>query len=130
MEKSTTIPRGDDASTGVQIQESETEVAVIITNLHLHTTVLRKPKTFAEGVRRSLTSGKAGRVHQSDGFEIAPDGQTFKFTIPIEGMDRVVADAAAKGQRVRFYIPRDGLPLYIGKDLIQRTEALKRQDKV
>lgn len=128
MEKPTTIPQRDNAPSGVRIEESETEVAVIITDLQLHATTPRKPKSFAEGVRKTINTGRPGRTHQVIG-QTARNQEpgTFQFSIPIAGMDEVIAQAAARGKRVRFFLPKGGVPVFLGKDAVERMEALKRK---
>ena len=132
MENQTPIPRQDKAlHPNFRIEETTTEVMVIIADLQLHTTVSRKPKTFAEGIRKLINSGKPGRTYREGALKITDSlAGTFQITIPLDGLEEVVAKAEAKGKRVRFFVPKNGIPILLGKDAIERMEALKRKGRL
>ena len=126
----TPIHRRDDIQCGpVQIQETKSEVRIVITDFTLHAQTPCNPLSFARGVQKTITNGKPGRTYHSNAIKsFDPETGVMEFVIPFDkGLAEVVQKAEARGKKIRFFVPKDGIPIYLGKDAVEKLEALKRQ---
>lgn len=116
-----------------QIQETETAINIIITDLQMHTTQSRRPDTFARHVQKVLAGGKPKRVYVSakDNVKVT-DGEktTVEFHVPLTGMEDVIKKAKESGKTVRIWMPRSGIPIFLGTDAKEKIEALKRKGQM
>jgi len=112
----------------VKIEETEKEVHITITDLQLHASEPRKPHGFARGIKKAIETGKPGRAYAKNAAKAVDRNKgTFEIAIPSEGLAEVIEQAKAKGKIVRFFIPRAGIPIFLGKDAIEKMESLKRK---
>lgn len=127
----TPIPQKVDGRASPQIRETETEVHIIITDLMLHSQTPCNPSSFARGVQKAITNGKPGRAYYPDSLKRVNEGDTFEASMPLmDGLQEVIDKAAARGKKVRFFIPKSGIPVYLGKDAVEKIDALKRRGKL
>ena len=99
---------------------------IVLTNIQLHTIQPRKPRSFLRTIFKSLRSGKPGRVYSRD-ISIGKNGEA-RLAIPLPPDEMMKIEEARKaGKIIRFFIPKTGLPVFYGKDLIDRIEADKRR---
>src|SRR3989338_5647871 len=108
MENQTHIsPRAEatDADGQTRTEADDKEVHIVITDFQLHTTDPRKPKTFAEGIRKAVRTGDPGRTYVKGGMRMTdPATGAFEIQLPTDGLEEVIAKAQAQGKRVRFFI--------------------------
>lgn len=128
MENQTTSHQKD--SEPIQLSEDEHEVHIIITDIQLHATQMRKPTSFARGIEKAIRSGKAGRTYANDSIKpVGIDGLIL--TLPnAEGILEVIEKAKREGKRVRFFMPRAGIPVFYGKDAVEKIASLKRKGEL
>jgi hypothetical protein len=103
-------------------------VDVLVTDIGLHTNLPRNSPTIDRAVQKSIRSGKPGRAY----FEqkvVAIDEETrtvtLRFTPPIE----LIEKARREGKEIRFILP-ENTPIYAGKDMVEKIQALKRKGKM
>ena len=134
MENQTTSRQKDSVPTHedkpIQVSESEREVHIIITDIQLHATQMRKPTSFARGIEKAMHTGKPGRTYAND--SIKPVGDNgLSLTLPnADGILEVIEKAKREGKRVRFFMPRAGIPIFYGKDAVEKIASLKRKGEL
>ncbi len=100
---------------------------IYLTDIQLHVTKPTNPPSFFRQILKSFKKGgQPGRVYSSD---MTPnkDG-TFRFSVPLsKDVQEKIELARRLGKEPRFMMPKDGIPIYPGKDVIQRIEADKKK---
>lgn len=120
-----------EAPHGTTVRETDTEVHIVITDLMLHAQTPCNPSSFARGVQKAITNGKPGRTYHPHSLQPGDNDGTFKITMPLgKGLQEVIDKVAARGKKVRFFMPKDGVPIFLGKDAIEKIDALKRKGKL
>lgn len=100
-------------------------VDVILTDIQLHRQKPTNPKPMAEVFHKASLNGKPGRAYGTD-VKANPDG-TFTMALPLYGK---LKKAAESGKQLRFHMPKDGLPIYLGQDALEFIAAQQcRQTK-
>ncbi len=102
---------------------------ILFTDIKLHTIKPRKPVSLGRKISKSITSKKAGRAF-SRNIKITKDGK-LELSIPLgkEFID-ALEKARKQGKQLRIIMPKNGIPVYFGKDVIERLQAVvKRQRK-
>lgn len=111
------------------------EIHVIqLTDMQLHTNVMRNPVPWWRKILKAIRSKKPDRLYS--GFESlgeVPNATNekgvrtikFKFNMP-PGLQEEIDAARAQGKIVKFAMPKDGIPIYLGKDAKEKFEAEKR----
>jgi hypothetical protein len=115
---------------GISIQENEKELLIILTDVTLHTNPTRKPTSFARGLAKSVRSGLPGRtyVNQTPNAVQEDAGTTLEMEIPFDDEVRVVIERAkSMGKQIRLVMPKEGVPVFLGKDAVEKFAALNRQ---
>lgn len=99
---------------------------VIITDYQLHLQKVRKPNSLGRQIVKAFHGSKVRRAYSN---EVAFDNKTKSATLGINlGTEELYALARKKGKKyVRFLMPKDGLNLYIGNDIIEKVESLKKR---
>lgn len=106
------------------------DVDIVLTDITFHSTEACHPTSFARGVQKVITNGRPGRAYYNNSIKKLEDGN-FRVELPmLEGLQEVVEKAKAKGKRVRFFIPKKGLPMLLGEDAQEKVKALKRQGRL
>jgi len=112
--------------------EKKTEYQnIVFTDIQFHTVKPTNPAPWYRIIMKSLRSDKPGRIYSKD-FAIKnfqeEDGKiTMNFTIPMpEKLKEKIEEIEKTGKRVRFFLPKNGLPMYLGKDMIEKINAEKR----
>lgn len=102
---------------------------VILTDVQLHTQIPPKPKPLFRSILQSMRNNKPGRTYSSNiSFD---DSGTFQFSIPLEsktGQEMLRAQKA--GKKIRIFMPKSGLPVYLGKDMIEKLDAEKKKGNI
>lgn len=116
----------DDMMTLVDRAE-DNEVHIVITDVTFHSTKALNPTPFSRGVQKTISNGKPGRAYYNNSIKKLDDGG-IEIALPIlDGLQEVVENAKAKGKRVRFFLPKNGIPMFLGKDGQEKAKALKRK---
>lgn len=99
---------------------------ITLTDFQFHHIEPRKPLTFGRSVLRSIRNGQPGRVHTTD-FSVSKDGKiTFRLRFPLEDQKRI-AEAQKQGKTIRILMPKNGVPVFWSKDLIEFLQAPKNR---
>jgi hypothetical protein len=108
----------------------EDEVHIVLTDVTFHSTEACNPMSFARGVQKTITNGLPGRAYYNNSIRrLGSDGVQVHLPI-FAGLQEVVEKAWAKGKRVRFFLPKDGIPMFLGKDAHEKIAALKRKGEL
>jgi len=101
---------------------------IYLTDMQLHVAKPTNPPSFLRQILKSFRKGgKPGRVYHS-GLTPNPDGKTFHFSMPLsKDLKEKVEFARRIGKEPRFIIPKGGIPVYLGKDSIEKIESLKKK---
>lgn len=91
---------------------------IILTDVQLHIQRPRKPQTLLRKVLKYLRSGKPERAYSTELKTTSDDG-TFEFVIPLSEEDRRRLE---RGE-IRLSMPKGGIPIFAGKDLIEYAKA-------
>jgi hypothetical protein len=96
---------------------------IFLTDFQLHTAQKRSSDPLAQ-ILKSFKSPE--RTHNRifyDKSHMSPSSEpyTVKFSMPITSLSpliqKEIAEAEAQGLEIEFVIPKDGIPVYAGKDL-------------
>lgn len=99
---------------------------IFMTNIQLHTTEVRKPKSFLASVLRTIRNKKPGRAY-SKNLSVSKEGK-MEFAFPFSTEKAAeIEKAEREGKVIRFWMPKGGLPIYLGKDFIERLDAEKKR---
>ena len=103
-------------------QKKKTEYYdVLLTDVQMHVTEPRKPLSWYRAILKSLRSKKAGRFFTKD-FSIIKKDKAFesRARFPIsEQVRKQIEEAQKSGKKIRLWVPKKGIPVYLGKDAIE-----------
>lgn len=100
-------------------------IDILVTDINLHTIKPRKPVSLGRKISKSITSGKSERAFSSE-IKIVKDG-TVEFAIPLG--DEVFLKAKKQGKQLRIMMPKEGIPIFPGDDVIERLKAKVKKQK-
>ncbi len=110
--------------------EKQTEYHdVFLTDIQIHVAKPRKPFSWYRVILKSLRNEKPGRFFTKD-FSIIRKNSTFetRFRFPLpEEIKKQIEKARKSGKKIRLWMPKDGISVYPGKDVI---EFLKARNKI
>lgn len=121
------IPNKNANSDQFHISETETEVAITLRRVVLHTTTPRGDTSLARGITKSLRNEKD--IHSLEDGSIIQDFKNgkSKLKIPLHGLKEVIAKAKSQGKSVRLCIPKEGVPVFFGDDWNEHYNALQKK---
>ncbi len=109
-----------------QTTETAEFVDILFTDIRFHVAEPRKPLPLSRAIEKSIRSGQSGRSVTTS-FSIKEDGG-FRITFPTSpALERVISDAEKRGKTVRFMLPKEGLPVYAGKDMAEYLTSKKER---
>lgn len=95
---------------------------IILTDIQLHTTEIRKPVPWYRAIWRSIKNKMPGRFYGRD-IQFTKDGRPrFVFDLP-PALKKEMKEAEKAGQKIRFWRHKDGIPVLFSKDTIERLKA-------
>lgn len=100
---------------------------IILTDIQFHVVKPNKPLSFLRQIMKSFRKGGApGRVYHT-GIKTNEDG-TLRINIPLsKDLKEEMEFARRIGKTPRFFVPKNGIPMYLGKDAIERLDADKEK---
>lgn len=102
---------------------------IILTDIQIHTAMSRKPVSFGRAVSKAIDTDRPGRVHSKD-IKAHSDG-TMSFSLPLpKEVELQIKKAREAGMVVRFLVPKEGLPVYLGEDAIKKMQADQLKEKL
>lgn len=103
-------------------------VDIVLTDIQLHVVDPGKPKPWYRTIAKSFRSGKPGRLFfKQFKLVVAPDN-TLRFAMPLPQPIRdKVQKAESAGKTVRFFMPKGGIPIMLGRDAIEKMHAVRRK---
>lgn len=104
----------------------EEYIDISITNLQLHVTEPRKPSSVGRVIERSIQSKKEHRAYSTDIKKM--DGDTFRLIFHNPEIEKIIEKAEKEGKKVRFIMPKDGIPVYLGKDASEFIKSKRWQE--
>lgn len=101
-----------------QAIESKDAVDIIFTDIQLHIAKPRKPTPLSRAIALSIKGNRPGRAYTMS-FSVKEDGR-FEISFPNSPeIERVISEAESKGEMVRFMLPKEGINIFAGKDMIE-----------
>ena len=99
---------------------------IMLTDVQLHTQKIRKPNPLGRQIAKVINAkGKSGRAYSSN---IQFDANGGILSIDIETEKYLHKLAEKKGKKyIRIFAPKDGLPINLGKDTVERISALEKK---
>lgn len=101
---------------------------VVLTDIQLHVQKMSSPAPLVRAIEKTIHAGKPrGRAYgKVDGAD--EKARTIHFTIPLEEKIQTgINEAMIQGKKIRFLVPKTGLPIYAGKDTLEKIEADNRK---
>lgn len=104
---------------------------IAFTDIGIHAVEPTKPAPWHRAINKSLRSGMPGRIYSKD-FKMElirkKDGSiTARFSTPIpDDLNEKIKEIEKTGKKVRFLLPKKGLPIYSGKDMIEKINAVRK----
>lgn len=99
-------------------------VDVILTDIQIHRLKPTNPKPMVDTFQKAARTGKPGRAYSSD-LIVNSDG-TLSMQIQLHGKSKREYES---GKQVRFFLPKGGLPVYLGQDALEFMEAHERRQQ-
>lgn len=91
-----------------------------ITDFALHSNKLNNPKPWERTVQKSKRSNKPARLYTKI-LSVEENG-----TMVLEAPEGMV-DKNGKRIVIRAHLPKGGVPIYAGSDLIEKVDAIKKK---
>jgi len=110
-------------------QEKKSEYYdVFLTDFQMHVTEPRKPLPWYRAILKSFRNKKPGRFYTKNAkININKDG-TFETTIPLSPtIQEEIKKAKNSGKKIRFVIPEEGIPIFAGKDLVEKIKTDRKR---
>lgn len=104
----------------------EKHVDIFITNIQLHVTEPRSPISPGRAIEKAVRSKKEHRSHTTD-FKMKGDGK-MRFIFHNPELDELRKKYEAEGKTVRFWMPKGGAPMYLGKDSVEFIKSKRWQN--
>ena len=99
---------------------------IMLTDFKLHASKVRKPNSLGRRYVKAIHNGGKGNRAYSNDMKI-DDKNLVTFSIGLE-MEHLYDLARKKGKKyVRIFTKRDGLPVFLGQDSVERLNALKKK---
>lgn len=100
---------------------------IVLTDICLHIAEPRKPESLGRKIAKTIRSGKSGRAY---GKIIKTKDKEFRGMINLEpGFEEARRRAEGLGKKLRILVPKDGLKIYPGGDVLEYLEAKKRKQE-
>jgi hypothetical protein len=98
-------------------EENQKPIEIILTDIQLHSNKNNHPQSFKRKIEKSLKNGNSGRYYSGE-IKMDADGKLkFIINLPEEAL----------GRDVVFTIPDGGLPIYLGKDSMEKIKSLRNK---
>lgn len=103
-------------------------IKILVTNSFFHVAEPRKPISWYRAAMKTANSGKVNKVFtRTDKFKTNDEGDVeIEFQLPPE-IKKIYEEAKRNGQKIEFILPPGGIPVFLGKDAIEKMEADKRK---
>ena len=88
---------------------------VVLTDLQIHAITPVNPQPLNRQVDKAIKANRPGRAYTTD-FQVMPDGK-IHFSFPTHDPD---------GTEVKYFVPKDGLKVYLSKDAIDKLKSLEK----
>lgn len=93
---------------------------VLITHIELHANNAVNPQPISRQVAKSLKNHKPGMAH--GGRITKVEGDRFEMVLPFKD-----GQILPNGKKIRYVYPAGGVPIFYGKDAVEKIEAMKRK---
>lgn len=100
--------------------QNEKYQEVLLTHIELHSNHAVNPQSINRQVAKSLKNCKPGMAHGGRITKI--EGNRFEMVLPLQD-EQVLPN----GKKIKYIYPAGGVPIYFGKDAIEKINALRRK---
>lgn len=101
-------------------EENEGSVDLFLTNINLNSNPPLNVSPIKRHIEKSIRAKKPGLAHGGIIKEIK--GDTFRIEIPFDNTEHT-----EDGRKINIFIPKDGLPIYLGQDAIEKMMAMAKK---
>jgi hypothetical protein len=96
---------------------------IILTDVQLHCRKIRKPNSLGRQCAKAFHGSKTNRAYSKSIALINDKKNIVSVNIDL-GMEHLYNLARKQGKKyIRFFIKKDGMPLFLGKDIIEKLLA-------
>lgn len=98
------------------LKDHKEPLVISLTDIQLHSNESTNPQSFKRKIEKSVKSGKAERCYNT---RVEMDGNKFRIAmdLPEDAQDRDII----------LTYPKEGVPIYLGKDSIEKIKSLKNK---
>jgi hypothetical protein len=98
---------------------------VVLTDIQLHASKVRNPSSIGRQYVKAIHGSRSHRAYSND---IKTDGKD-KISLSANlGMEQLYDLARKRGKKyVRIFAGKDGLPVYLGQDSVEKLESLMKK---
>lgn len=101
---------------------------IILTDFQLHVQKARKPNSLGRQYVKALYGSKQRRAY-SNSVKIDDKNKTITMAVDL-GEEHLLAEAQKRGKKyIRYFIMKDGIPLYLGHDTIEKLRGLAKKSQ-
>lgn len=103
------------------------KITLYLTDIALHHRNFREAKTLDKTVKRDANGLERGRIYTNDALTKTPDGQ-FQYAIRLpEELQRQIDAGEIE---VEFMRPKGGIPIFLGKDGVEKAAQLRKKARL
>lgn len=101
---------------------------IVLTDISLHTTEVRKPNSFGRAISKSITTEQEGRAFMTrDNVKFDETTGKMTFTIPFgPEIAQAIEKAKNQGMTLRIIMP-NGIPFLLGEDTKERMKKIQKK---
>jgi len=101
---------------------------VFLTDFQMHVSEPRKPLPWYRAILKSFRNKKPGRFYTKNTKTDINEDETFETSIPLPpATQEEIKKAKMSGKKIRFIIPEEGVPIFAGKDLIEKVKSDRKR---
>jgi len=103
---------------------------VLLTDFQLHTTKPQNPTPWYRTIFRSFRNKKPGRFYVENAKTIINEDGTFEMTLPLSPIiQEKIKEAERSGEKIRFVVGEEGVPVFAGKDLVEKIKSNRKKHR-
>jgi hypothetical protein len=103
------------------------KITLYLTDFGLHARKFRPATTLEKTIKKSSNGLDQGRIYTNHAIKTYPDG---RFEIAIKLPEELQKQVDAGEVEVDFMMPKDGTPIFLGNDAIEKMAQLKKKERL
>ncbi len=103
------------------------KITLYLTDIALHHRNFREAKTLEKTIKQDGNRLERGRIYTNDALTKTPDGQfQYEIRLPEELQRQINAGEV----EVELMMPEGGIPIFLGKDGVEKAAQLKKKARL